>query len=300
MNPSIRISLGALTHVCRKLENKLTIPVVVAALASIPAVFLTVWGSEQYEMAGHAIGWAAAIVLWVEFVILLMAARNKREWLRTHKWPLTICLLTLVSLVFAAGGAQILRLIHLMGSIRMLRAKRIWDASLVLRRRMGLNGWWNAVLFGAMGIVVAGFVAMVLTDPTAQHSEVVNWFGQNARIIPIAAAGLILAAATYLVVRNNHEEADERADETWETAVREDPPPPSPSEAAPEPSTQMLPGASIEPADPLIDVDEAAFPTTEARPPHERGSDGTASIGTEHSRDGRFENDVPPTPGDVR
>ena len=234
VSPSLRRLLVATTRLCRRLENKMTIPAIVAALASVPAVFFTVWGDGEYEPIGDVIGWLAATVLWVEFFVLLMAAHNKREWLRTHKWPLAICLLTLVSLIFAAGGAQLLRLINLVGSIRILRASRIFSASRVIQRQMGLNGWGNAILFGAVALVVAGFVAIVLADPTSDHWEVVNVVGENYQLLPILLAGAALAGATYLVARNNQDEDEENADRTWEAAVRTEP------ETAPESAGETI------------------------------------------------------------
>ncbi|MCH7229476.1 hypothetical protein L0U85_01160 [Glycomyces sp. L485] len=209
MDPSPRWSLRRLTALAQRIEDRLTLPVVIAVCASIPAVFLTVWSDGQFVVAGKILGWAAGAVLWVETVILLLAAENKRKWLMRHKWLLCICALTFVSLVAAAGGAQILRLFYVIGSIRVLRAKRIITAAQVLNRRFGLGLWWRSALFGTAGIISAIFVAVVLADPTSEYINLVSWFDHNLQIVPILVAGAILAFSTWLVVRGRAEAEEE-------------------------------------------------------------------------------------------
>ncbi|WP_205325879.1 hypothetical protein [Glycomyces sp. YM15] len=190
-----------LTVFARFLQFKLRLPVIVAVCASVPAVFLTLWSDGEMAMAGKVIGWAAGIVLWVESIILLLAAEHKRDWLWRHKWMLVVCLLTLVSLVVAAGGAQVLRLVTLVGSIRVLRAKRIFNAAQVLGRRFGIVGGWRSWAVMAVGGIAALFTALVLVDPTSQYLALLSWIEGNLRLVPILVAGVILAVATWLVVR---------------------------------------------------------------------------------------------------
>lgn len=199
-----------LTVVARFLQYKLRLPVIIAVCASVPAVFLTLGADGQMALAGKVIGWAAGIVLWAESVILLLAAERKREWLWRHKWMLLVCLLTLVSLVLAAGGAQVLRLATLVGSIRVLRAKRIFNAAQVLGRRFGVIGGWRSWIVMAVGGIAALFTALVLVDPTSQYLELLTWLEGNLRLIPILAAGAILAVATWLVVHVRQDDEPER------------------------------------------------------------------------------------------
>jgi hypothetical protein len=191
-----------LTVFARFAQYKLRIPVIVAVCASVPAVFLTVWTDGNLALTGKVIGWAAGAVLWFESVILLLAAEHKREWLWRHKWMLVVCALTLVSLVAAAGGAQVLRLAYLVGTIRALRAKRIIDAAGVLVRRFSLGIWWKSGLFTGAGVVAAAVAAVLLLDPDAEYRELLHWLDANLRLLPILVAGAILAAATWFVVRS--------------------------------------------------------------------------------------------------
>lgn len=179
---------------------------IIAVLISIPAVFLTVWTDGGFAVAGKVIGWVSGAVLWFEAVILLMAAEHKREWLWRHKWMILVCVLTVFTLAFAAGGAQLLRFIYVIGSLRVLRAKRIITAAQVLDRRFGLGVWWRSALFTIAGLIAAVFVAVVLADPTSEYMSLITWFDHNLRLVPILIAGLILAGATWLVVRVRTEE----------------------------------------------------------------------------------------------
>ena len=181
---------------------------VVAVLASIPAVFLTIWSDGEYARAGQIIGWASGAVLWVEMVILLLAAEHKRKWLLRHKWLLVIGALTFLSLVVAAGGAQLLRLLRVIGSIRLLRAKRIVTAAQVLDRRFSLGIWWKSAVFTGCGVIAALFVAVVLADPTAEYLGLLDWLDHNLELIPILIAGVILAGATWLVIRTRSEDEE--------------------------------------------------------------------------------------------
>jgi hypothetical protein len=186
----------------RFLRFKLRVPVIVAVSASIPAVFLTVWTEGDLALTGKVIGWAAGAVLWFESVVLLLAARHKREWLWQHKWMLAVCGLTLLSLLFAAGGAQVLRLAYLLGTIRVLRAKRIIDAAGILGRRFSLGIWWKSGLFTGAGVVAAAIAAVLLVDPSAEYRELLSWLDANLRLLPILLAGAVLAVTTWAVVHN--------------------------------------------------------------------------------------------------
>lgn len=188
----------------RYLQFKLRVPVILAVCASVPAVFLTVWGEGDLAFTGKIIGWVAGAVLWFESVALLLAARHKRQWLWHHKWMLTVCALTLLSLVVAAGGAQVLRLAYLLGSVRVLRAKRIIDAAGVLGRRLSLGIWWKSGLFTGAGVITAAIAAVLLVEPNAEYRELLSWLDANLRLLPIVLAGAVLAVATWAVFRNRY------------------------------------------------------------------------------------------------
>ena len=211
MTPSPPRRPDKLTVFARFLQYKLRVPVIVAVVASIPAVFLTVWTDGDPAATGKVIGWVAGAVLWFESVVLLLAAEHKREWLWRHKWMLAVCALTLLSLVVAAGGAQVLRLAYLLGTIRVLRAKRIIDAAGILGRRFSLGLWWKSGLFTGAGVVAAAIAAVLLVDPNAEYRELLSWLDANLRLLPILLAGAVLAVATWAVVRGRGNRAAQAA-----------------------------------------------------------------------------------------
>jgi hypothetical protein len=224
VTPSPRRRPDRLTVFARFLQYKLRIPVIAAVCVAVPAVFLTIWTDGNLALAGKVIGWSAGAVLWFESVVLLLAAEHKREWLWRHKWMILVCLLTLLSLVVAAGGAQVLRLAYLVGSIRALRAKRIIDAAGVLGRRLSLGIWWKSGLFTGAGAIAAVTAAVVLLDPRAEYGEILHWLGANLRLLPILFVGAVLATATWFVFRAK------KAEETGVPAAAVVPAPPAEAE----------------------------------------------------------------------
>lgn len=89
--------------------------------------------------------------------------------------------------------------------LQVLRATRILRAGQVLRRRMGLRGVPGKALAAGVSLLAAGFVAVVLVDPTSRTrmllSELPGWLALGA--IPVAAA--ILAVATVIVLVNRRQ-----------------------------------------------------------------------------------------------
>ena len=187
----------------------MTVAVVIAVCASVPAVFLTVFADGDLALAGKVIGWVSGGILWGESLVMLAAAENKTAWLLRHKWLLFVSGLTLLSLVIAAGGVQFLRFISAIGSIRILRAKRIISAAQVLSRRLTLGIGLRSAMFTAAGLLPAAFVAVVIAHPTSDYASLLTWIDHNLRLLPILLAGAVLAAATWLLVRFRAEEKED-------------------------------------------------------------------------------------------
>jgi hypothetical protein len=192
-------------------EQRLTIPVVVAALASVPAVFLTLLDGV-YETVGLAVNYAAGAVLVAETVVLAVLARDLRAWARQHRWLIALTALMVPAVVFAVGPVQLLRLVHLVGALRFARAGRIIRASNAVRRRAGLRGWRGHLLSGSAGLLVAVFVAVVFADPTSASRQLLDQAlqrgGRGLFVAIVITAGLVLAASTYVVARSRLDERD--------------------------------------------------------------------------------------------
>lgn len=192
-------------------QDRLALPVLVAALASIPAMFLTV-AEGALGTAGHAIDIASGAVLVAETVILLAVAESKRAWIRGHLGLIALTVAVVLAVAFALGPVQILRLVRTVGALRILRAGRIVKAARSLGLRHGLTGRLAQLLAAGAGVLVAVFVGVVLADPTSRSRDLLTWvfgdIGTPGVVVLSAVAGIVLGGATYLLARDPGSDVD--------------------------------------------------------------------------------------------
>lgn len=193
----------------RRWEERFAVPVLVAALASVPAVFLTLL-DDPAETIGNIVNWATGAVLVAETVVLFAVSESKRSWLSKHLGLVLLTVGVVVAVALAVGPVQLLRLLRVFGALRIIRAGRIVKAARILRARAGLTGPWTKVASVAAGVLVAAFVAVVLADPTSRSRQLLEqWTGElDGGVLAALAlvAGLLLAAATYVVMRQRQAE----------------------------------------------------------------------------------------------
>lgn len=187
-------------------EERLALPVLLAALASVPAVFLTLL-DDPAETVGSVLNWASGAVLVAETVVLFAVSRDRVAWLRRHVWLVLLTVVVVLAVVLAMGPVQLLRLLRVFGALRIVRAGRIVKAARVLRERAGLTGRWGRALPVAAGVLVAVFVAVVLADPTSRTRQLLqSWFGEDVTgqlgVVLVLLAGAALAGATFVVARH--------------------------------------------------------------------------------------------------
>lgn len=111
-----------------EVEGRLAIPVLVAALVSVPAVFLTTTGGTT-AVIGRVLNWLSLVVLLGESAVLLWLSRDVLAWLRNYRWQLIVTAVAVPAVVFVLGPVQILRLLLAVGALRILRAGRILRAA---------------------------------------------------------------------------------------------------------------------------------------------------------------------------
>lgn len=191
-----------------RLEQRLAVPVIIAAALSVPAVFLTTVGDGRIVLVGTALNWASLGVLTAESMVLFILAGDRIAWVRQHKWTLGLTTVATPAVVFAIAPVQalrvVLRAVRFVSAFRVLRANRIIKAGRVLARRTGLDGRWRYLPILSGSLVAAVFVALILADPTSFQThrraveEIMGWAG----IVPVLVAGGILAAATFVVLRH--------------------------------------------------------------------------------------------------
>lgn len=150
-----------------RVEAWLTVPVLVAALVSVPAVFLAAWGEGVWAKVGLITDWAAAGVLWIEWLTLMLLAQNPLGWLRRHKWTVTVALLSIPAVMFTLGPAQLLRLAYVVSTLRIMRVRRIINAARAVNRRLSGKGH-KRLLLAATCLVSGAFAGVLLLDPAGE------------------------------------------------------------------------------------------------------------------------------------
>jgi CsoR family transcriptional regulator, copper-sensing transcriptional repressor len=184
-----------------RVEQRLAIPVIVAALVSVPAVFLTMMEGTAQQV-GTVLNWASLAVLTGESIVLFMLASDRARWLKEHRAVVLIALATVPAVVFAVGPVQLLRLVRFVGALRLVRVNRILKAGRILRTRAELEGPWRNAIAVGITLVAAAFVAVVLADQTSESRRLLQGVTSRFGLVPVVVAGLLLAGATFVVVRN--------------------------------------------------------------------------------------------------
>jgi CsoR family transcriptional regulator, copper-sensing transcriptional repressor len=184
-----------------RVARKLAVPVLVAALASVPATFLTLF-EGTLATTGSALNTVSGAVLVAETVVLLALAGDKRAWLRRNRWLVALTVVVIPAVIFAVGPVQLLRLARVVGALRIIRVRRIFKAGRIVRDRHGLDGRWNRILTLGVTALTAGFVAVVLTDPTSRSRQLLDDAFGGYSVIAIVLAGAVVAGATYVVLRD--------------------------------------------------------------------------------------------------
>jgi CsoR family transcriptional regulator, copper-sensing transcriptional repressor len=189
-------------------QERLAIPVLVAALASVPAIFLTLF-DDPYETVGSTVNMISGGVLVAEAVVLLAVSQHRLTWLRNNLWLVGLAVVMIPAVVFAVGPVQLLRLLRVFGALRIIRVRRIFKAGQILRRRAGLNRWWQRVVGFVISGLVAAFVAMLLADPSSESRQLLETAVDRFGWAGVVAAGLVLAGSTWVVLRYRDDDGRE-------------------------------------------------------------------------------------------
>ena len=184
-----------------RVAERLSVPVLIAALASVPAVFLTLF-DDPWQGIGSGINMVSGGVLVLETVVLIALAEDRRVCLKRNWWLVALAIVIIPAVLFAVAPVQLLRLTQLMrfaGALRIVRVGRIFKAGKIVRERTGLDqGWQRAIGVGAT-VLCAAFVAIVLADPTSASREALSSVIGTVGVPGVLLAGLVLGVATYLV-----------------------------------------------------------------------------------------------------
>lgn len=181
-----------------RVADRLAVPVLIAALASVPAVFLTLF-DEPWDRLGNGINTVSGAVLVLETIVLVALAEDRRAWLRRNRWLLGVTAMVVPAVLFAIGPVQVLRLARVAGALRIIRVRRIFRAGRLVRERSGLDGGWQRAIGVGVTVLCAAFVAIVLADPTSSSRQAVDGVVEVVGVPGVLLAGAVLGGATYLV-----------------------------------------------------------------------------------------------------
>jgi CsoR family transcriptional regulator, copper-sensing transcriptional repressor len=184
-------------------QQKLAIPVLVAALASVPAVFLTLF-DDPYDTVGSTVNMVSGGVLVAEAVVLFAVAEHRRQWLRRNWWLVALAVIIVPAVIYAVAPVQLLRVLYVLravGALRIIRVKRIFKAGTILRQRAGLNQWWQRTIGFLITALIAVFVAIVLADPSSQSRQLLDGAVDRLGLPGILLAGALVGGATLIVFR---------------------------------------------------------------------------------------------------
>lgn len=191
----------------RQWEQRFFWPVVVAAVASLPAMFLTMLDGAA-NAAGEAINYLTMAVFAAETVVLLVLARDKRQWVREHWFIVAVTALTVPAVVLALGPVQVLRLVRFVGALRIIRVGRILKAGKILYNRTSFSGPVKKGIAFAVTMLAALFAGLVLADPSAASRELLEQAFGDGWPVAVVVAAAILAGATFVVARRRGEDTD--------------------------------------------------------------------------------------------
>lgn len=160
------------------MEKRLTIPVVFAALLSIPAVYLGTLGSP-WPVVGTVLNWVSATVLVGETLLMLWLSGSVPDWFRRYRWHLLVAGLTVPAVIFVVGPAQILRLVLVYLKFRMFRAGRIVGAGRAVTSKFRLEGRQRRLVFTVLVVLAAGFLTIELSDPESRSRRAISWLHEH-------------------------------------------------------------------------------------------------------------------------
>ncbi|MEX2328865.1 MAG: hypothetical protein WD575_03970 [Nitriliruptoraceae bacterium] len=190
-----------------RVAERLAVPVLLAALASVPAVFLTLM-QDPWSAVGSGLNTLSGGVLIAETVVLFALAEDRIGWLRRNRWLVALTLALIPAVVFALGPVQMLRLLRVVGALRIIRVGRILKAGRIVRQRAGLDHGWHRVIGATVSLLGAAFVALVLIDPTSTSRQFLDGAVTRLGWIGVVVAGVIVAVATW-VVRTQRDRDDD-------------------------------------------------------------------------------------------
>lgn len=186
-----------------QVEERLALPVIVASVISVPAVFLTALPGGV-ALVGKTLNWASSVILLGESVLLFLLSGHRLAWLRSHLWPILIALLAVPAVVFALAPLQVLRLlrlVHVVTALRLLRVNRILGSAEALRRHLRLGAFWQHLEMAMAAAIAAGFLSLVVADPHTKTRELLHTLTTRFGVVPVGIVLVLIGTTAAMVFR---------------------------------------------------------------------------------------------------
>jgi hypothetical protein len=171
-------------------EARFRVPVIVAALAVLPLVALSLthphgaWHSV--EVAGHLVVW---LTFAVEAAVMLAIVRDRRAWIRGHRFELLVVAVSspLVPLALAVAPAvRLLIVAKLFKTLKLAKAvklAKLGKSARIVRRKLTLGGVASVAL-GVFALLIAALtVGSMLTGGAPLDG--------TARTVAFVVAGML-------------------------------------------------------------------------------------------------------------
>lgn len=181
-----------------RLAEALRVPVLIAAVASVPAVFLSPLDGPV-GVVGTLMNWLSMLVLAGESALLFVQSSDRLRWLRRHWWLVLIAVATVPAVIFAVGPVQVLRLVRVVAALQVLKVRRLVRSARIIVRRGVRFTRLRALLSAVIALLAFVLVGLVVFDP---DSTVRQLFGAALRTWgwgPILGVGVLAGAALGLV-----------------------------------------------------------------------------------------------------
>jgi hypothetical protein len=187
-----------------RVERRLVVPVIVAAGVSVPATFLSMVEGWPGGL-GKILNWASTSVLTGEPVLLFLLTGQRLAWIRAHLWPILIAAVAVPTALFALLPFQILRLlrlVHLMTAVRLLRVNRILDATETLRHHLLVDRFWRRVSMAAGPLTAFAFAGLVLADHRSRTRRLLTALSDRIGPAPVIIAVALVVVALAVTCRH--------------------------------------------------------------------------------------------------
>jgi voltage-gated potassium channel len=164
-----------------RMERRLEIPLLIAALLTIPAIALDQSRpNTTLGVIATALNWGIWLAFLGEVALMLSVVDNRMRWARDHPLDVAIVLLTPPFLPASLQAAR---------AFRLLRVLRLLRAAALLRRLLTTEGVRDAAVLALLTILGggAGFAAVEKVD---QHGHHLNaWDGVWWAITTVTTVG---------------------------------------------------------------------------------------------------------------